>query len=144
MGRSGPRTRTADPGIPRRHYAGQGMSEPDSPPPQAAAGLAERILGSLTGLTSFVRRRLGPDLAGRESASDIVPSTSRQLLRGGAQFEDQGDASFQRWIQGAAEHKLQNRARYWRAQRREGSARPIGGGGGGADGEDPAAEPAAP
>lgn len=87
--------------------------------------LAERILGSLPGLTRFVRRRMGPELASRESASDIVQSTCRELLRGASGFEDRGDASFERWIQAAAEHKLQNRARHWRAQRREGRARSI-------------------
>lgn len=87
--------------------------------------LAERIIASLPGLTRFVRRRMGAELAARESASDIVQSTCRELLRGAATFEDRGDASFQRWLQGAAEHKLQNRARHWRAQRRQGDARSL-------------------
>lgn len=81
--------------------------------------LSERIIAGLPGLTRFVRRRMGPELTARESASDIVQSTCRELLRGAAAFEDRGDASFQCWIQGAAEHKLQNRARHWRAQRRQ-------------------------
>jgi RNA polymerase sigma factor (sigma-70 family) len=91
--------------------------------------LAERIIASLPGLTRFVRRRMGPELAARESASDIVQSTCRELLRGAATFEDRGDASFQRWLQGAAEHKLQNRARHWRAERRQGDARSLDAGG---------------
>ena len=86
-----------------------------------AGSLRARILQTLPVLTRFVRRRMGPDLAARESASDIVQSTCRELLRSASNFEDRGEASFQRWAQGAAEHKLQNRARHWRAQRREGS-----------------------
>lgn len=109
------------------------MTAPDDPPgpprdrePSARrASLAERILGSLPGLTRFVRRRMGADLAARESASDIVQSTCRELLRAGSSFEDRGEASFQRWLQSAAEHKLQNRARHWNAQRRQGGARSL-------------------
>lgn len=106
------------------------------------SALAERILGSLPGLTRFVRRRMGPELVARESASDIVQSTCRELLRGASKFEDQGDASFERWLRSAAEHKLQNRARHWRAQRRQGEARPLGRLGDADDGE--RLEPEAP
>ncbi len=80
--------------------------------------LGERILASLPGLTRFVRKRMGPELAARESASDIVQSTCRELLRGASGYEERGEASFQSWIRSAAEHKLQNRARHWRAARR--------------------------
>jgi RNA polymerase sigma factor (sigma-70 family) len=89
------------------------------------SSLAERILGSLPGLTHFVRRRMGADLAARESASDIVQSTCRELLRSASTFEDRGEASFRRWVQTAAEHKLKNRARHWRAARREGGSRTV-------------------
>lgn len=82
--------------------------------------LAERILGSLPGLTRFVRRRMGPALAARESASDIVQSTCRELLRSASGFEYRDEPSFQRWVRAAAEHKLRNRARHWRADRRAG------------------------
>jgi RNA polymerase sigma factor (sigma-70 family) len=122
------------------------MEDPDELSRHARPTLAERILGSLPGLTRFVRRRMGPELAARESASDIVQSTCRELLSAAASFEDRGEASFQRWVQAAAEHKLQNRARHWRAQRRAGDHRPIAGGerGGAASDDDPGLEPAAP
>lgn len=57
----------------------------------ARPSLAERILGSLPGLTRFVRRRMGPDLAARESASDIVQSTCRELLSAAPNFEERGE-----------------------------------------------------
>jgi len=117
------------------------MADPDDPSRPARPSLAERILGSLPGLTHFVRRRMGPDLAARESASDIVQSTCRELLRAASRFEDRGEASFQRWVQAAAEHKLQNRARHWRAQRRAADPGPIHAGQAGAGDE---FEPAAP
>lgn len=89
--------------------------------------LAARILQSLPAMTRFVRRRMGPELASRESASDIVQSTYRELLKGASRYEDRGDAGFQRWMQGAAENKLRNRARHWRAQRRQDGARALDG-----------------
>lgn len=104
------------------------MKDPDDASRAARPSLAERILGSLPGLTRFVRRRMGPELLSRESASDIVQSTCRELLRGASNFEDRGDASFLRWVQSAAEHKLQNRARHWRTQRRQGGERSMDGG----------------
>jgi len=106
------------------------MSDPGELP---KATLGERILASLPGLTRFVRRRMGAELASRESASDIVQSTCRELLRGASGYEERGEASFQNWIRSAAEHKLQNRARHWRSARRaggeeldtEGAAEPV-------------------
>jgi len=122
------------------------MEETDEVRRAPRSSLAERILGSLPGLTRFVRRRMGADLSARESASDIVQSTCRELLRSASTFEDRGEASFQRWVQSAAEHKLQNRARHWRAQRREGERRALQVGASGADdGElETSVEPPAP
>jgi len=93
---------------------------PQHPEDSGPRKLPERILASLPGLTRFVRQHMSHELSARESASDIVQSTCRELLRGASGYEDRGDASFERWIQAAAEHKLQNRARHWRAQRRQG------------------------
>jgi RNA polymerase sigma factor (sigma-70 family) len=125
------------------------MGDSDEPKSASRAPLAERLLGSLPALTRFVRRRMGADLAARESASDIVQSTCRELLRGASTFEDRGEASFQRWVQSAAEHKLQNRARHWRAQRREGNGRTqradtMGAGGDDGDSRERAVDPEAP
>ena len=107
----------------------------DPGPPRPTLG--ERILASLPGLTRFVRRRMGPELAARESASDIVQSTCRELLRGASGYQDRGEASFQQWIRSAAEHKLANRARHWRAARRAD-------GEGAAEADGPQPEPASP
>jgi RNA polymerase sigma factor (sigma-70 family) len=96
------------------------MSAPGQPDVDPRASLGERIIRSLPGLTRFVRRSMGPELASRESATDIVQSTCRELLRGASGFEDRGEAGFQSWIRSAAVHKLQNRARHWNAARRAG------------------------
>jgi RNA polymerase sigma-70 factor (ECF subfamily) len=87
------------------------MEEPGPEPPRT---LAERIAGGLPDLVRYVRRRMGPELRDKESASDIVQSTARELLRSG-RFEFRGEPSFQRWLRVAAENKLKNRARYWRS-----------------------------
>ena len=87
-------------------------------PIEPAADLAERIARGLPELARFVRRRLGPELRSKESASDIVQSTARELL-GSGRFEDLGEEGFQRWLRVAAEHKIRNRARYWRSAGRE-------------------------
>jgi len=96
--------------------------EPHSPRP-----LAERIVASLPGLASYVRERMGPDLAAKESVSDIVQSTCRELLRGAGGFEDRGEGAFQRWLRQAAEHKIRNRVRHWRAARRDHATEPLDG-----------------
>ncbi len=101
------------------------MSPPGDHGGPAQASLGERILANLPGLTRFVRRRMGPELASRESASDIVQSTCRELLRGASGYEERGEASFQHWIRSAAEHKLANRARHWRAARRADGAEAL-------------------
>src|SRR5258707_1931882 len=101
------------------------MSAPRDSGETPRAPLGERILGSLPGLTRFVRRRMGPELAARESASDIVQSTCRELLRGASGYEERGEASFQSWIRSAAEHKLANRARHWHAARRPAGEPPL-------------------
>lgn len=79
--------------------------------------LIERILARLPDLSRFVGRRLGPELRQRESASDIVQSTVRELLASG-RFEDRGEDSLRAWLEAAAEHKIQNRARRWRTAAR--------------------------
>ena len=76
--------------------------------------VAERVSRHLPEITRWVEGRMGQDLRRRESVSDIVQSTVRELLRTG-RYEDRGEAAFRRWLRVAAEHKIQNRARHWRS-----------------------------
>jgi RNA polymerase sigma-70 factor (ECF subfamily) len=80
--------------------------------------IRDRILASLPDLRRFVSRRMGPALRARESASDIVQSTCGDLLRNADAFEERGGQSFDAWLRAAAENKLRNRARHWKAERR--------------------------
>jgi RNA polymerase sigma factor (sigma-70 family) len=105
-------------------------------PPQP---FAQRLVASLPGLTHYVRGRLGPDLASKESVSDIVQSTCGEILRRPTDFLDLGEAGFRAWVCRAAERKIQSRSRYWHAQRRDGTLEPLEGGP-----PDEPREPAAP
>ena len=100
--------------------------------------LPERILASLPGLTRFVRQHMSHELSARESASDIVQSTIRSLLKHDRAFDDRGEAGFQAWLRTAARNKLVDRTRHWDAERRRGTPQALG-----TDAPD-AFEPAAP
>ena len=73
-------------------------------------------------LAGFVRRKAG-DLTAKESSSDLVQSVCREVLEGLAagKFDYRGEEAFRSWLYDAALYKIQNRRRYWRAQRREGA-----------------------
>ena len=73
-------------------------------------------------LQGYVRRHAGDALSMKESASDLAQSVCREVLEGAARgaFEYRGEAQFRAWLYQAALHKIQMKARYWHAQRREG------------------------
>lgn len=79
--------------------------------------LAARIARLMPDLERHVSRRMGPELRVKESVSDIVQSTARELLHAG-RYEDRGEESLRRWLKVAAEHKIRNKLRYWRASGR--------------------------
>ena len=95
---------------------------PTRPEPQP---FAQRLVASLPGLEHYVRERLGPELASKESVSDIVQSTCGEILRRPAAFLDLGEAGFRAWVCRAAERKILSRSRYWHAQRRDGTLEPL-------------------
>lgn len=71
------------------------------------------------GLRAFVRARMSRELRARESGSDLVQSTMRQLLQGLDGFEYRGEAAFRSWLYTAVLHNLQKRERDLRAQKRD-------------------------
>jgi RNA polymerase sigma-70 factor (ECF subfamily) len=71
------------------------------------------------GLHGFVRLRMGAVLAARESTSDIVQSTCREVLAHAERFRHDGEAGFKRWLYRTALRKIANRDEYYRAQKRE-------------------------
>jgi len=85
----------------------------------------ERVLQEqLPALRAYVRARLGPALAARESASDVVQSVCRELLVERGNVEYRGDAAFRGWLFTAALHKIWQRGRYWSAGKRDAGEEP--------------------
>lgn len=86
--------------------------------PAALHALLERYLPDLDG---YVRRHTGAQLAQKESRSDLVQSVCREVLEdlAGGGFEWRGEAPFRQWLYQAALNKIQGKARYHGAQRRD-------------------------
>ncbi len=86
--------------------------------PGAVPSLLERYLDDLQ---TYINRHTGPALQGKETPADLVQSVCREVLEGvqrGA-FEYRGEAQFRQWLYQAALHKIQMKARYHDAQKRE-------------------------
>jgi len=75
-------------------------------------------------IEAYVARRGGPLVRAHESSADVAQSVCREALerlRSG-RFRFQGEAQFRQWLYRAALLKLMARARYWKAERRDGAA----------------------
>jgi len=86
--------------------------------PGAVPSLLERYLDDLR---VYVDRHAGASLQGKETPADLVQSVCREVLEGvqrGA-FEYRGEARFRQWLYQAALHKIQAKARFHGAQKRE-------------------------
>jgi RNA polymerase sigma factor (sigma-70 family) len=99
--------------------------EPPKPlPPPDVAQLVATFEQHLPSLSAFVRRRLGPRLAGRESSADILQSVLGDVLaRSQPVGADPGAASrnetqLRAFLFKALEHKIREKERYHLAQRR--------------------------
>lgn len=79
----------------------------------------ELLARNLPALQVFVRLRAGPLLRQRESCSDLVQSTCRELVEGLDRLEWRGEAPFRAWLFTAALNKIRERHRYHRAERRD-------------------------
>ncbi len=82
------------------------------------ASLPEQLQAQLPALRAYVRLRASPDLRAHESCSDVVQSVCVEMLGEAARLELRGPAALRRWLFRAAERKLVDRVRYWRAQKR--------------------------
>lgn len=83
---------------------------------QALEALLVRHLPSLQG---WLRLRMGPALRSRETAEDLVQSVAREVLGELSAFEWRGEAAFRHWLYTRAQHKLQDRVKFVRAQKRD-------------------------
>ena len=81
--------------------------------------LHREVTGHLAELHSFVDLNLGPLLRRRESVSDIVQSTLRQVLSSPEPFNYEGPARLRAYLCAAALNKIFEKRRYHTAQRRD-------------------------
>lgn len=92
----------------------------------------------LPGLQQFLAREAGALVRAKESVSDLAQSVCREVLERlrDERFEYHGEAQFVRWLQQAAVHKLQNRHRFYRAEKRDAGREiaPVAGDGSGTGG----------
>ena len=81
-------------------------------------GPAEAIGGEIDAfrdyLTQLARREIGPDLAAKVSASDIVQETFLAAGRDIAQFRGVGAAELRGWLKGILKHLINNTRRRYR------------------------------
>lgn len=70
------------------------------------------------GLAAFVRHRAGPLVRANENPSDLVQSVCREVLEDLSGFRYEGEAAFKQWLYKRALHKIVDRDRYYRAEKR--------------------------
>jgi RNA polymerase sigma-70 factor (ECF subfamily) len=77
------------------------------------------LLQHLPALQAFVRLRMGEHLKARESCSDLVQSVCREVLQDLPTFEYRDEAGFRQWLYTRALNKIFNRARFYKAEKRD-------------------------
>ncbi len=82
---------------------------------EAVERLIERHLPELR---AFVRLRAGEALRQRESASDLVQSTCREVLSHLDRFQFPDESAFRRWLFVTAQRKIADRIDHYTAQKR--------------------------
>ncbi len=88
----------------------QGGGRPDWGPAEAIGGVIDAFRDDLTQLA---RREIGPDLAAKVSASDIVQETFLAAGRDISQFRGASPAELRGWLKGILKHLIINvRRRY--------------------------------
>jgi RNA polymerase sigma-70 factor (ECF subfamily) len=78
--------------------------------------LLQRLLPRLR---AFIRLRMGAELRLKESTSDLVQSSCREVLQNMDRYQYQGESQFRHWLFATALRKVHNRVAYYRAERRD-------------------------
>lgn len=78
--------------------------------------LLERYLPELR---AYVRLRAGPTVRARESVSDLVQSTCREVLANVDRFRWGGEVGFRRWLYASALRRIVDKHEFHRAQKRD-------------------------
>ena len=91
------------------------------------AAVDELLAAHLPALRAYLRIHLPAELRQRESCSDLVNSVAREVLQAQDGFDYRGPEAFRGWLYSWARHKIQDRLRYWHADKRAiGRERQIG------------------
>jgi RNA polymerase sigma factor (sigma-70 family) len=81
-------------------------------------GLEDRLPALLPALRAYIRLNVPADVRARESCSDLVQSVCRELIQQRRAFDYRGPEAFRAWLFQWALHKIQDRAKYHRAEMR--------------------------
>ncbi|MHC4549429.1 MAG: sigma-70 family RNA polymerase sigma factor [Planctomycetota bacterium] len=84
--------------------------------PEAFAALVQRLRGRLD---MWISLRMGPLLRARLTEDDVLQETLLHAHRSLADFQDQGQGSFRRWLFSVAENRLRDLHKYHAAQKRD-------------------------
>lgn len=106
------------------------MDQPDDHTSENSSELAQRAAAGdraavdalierhLPELRAFVRLRAGDALRRRESTTDLVQSTCREVLTHLERFQFPDESAFRRWLFVTAQRKIADRADHYAAQKR--------------------------
>ncbi|MBK8974745.1 MAG: sigma-70 family RNA polymerase sigma factor [Planctomycetes bacterium] len=83
------------------------------------SAVEELLARNLPRLRAYVRARAGRHLLARESHGDLVQTVCREALQDLDRFEFHDEVRFRHWLCQVAWHKLAERARRLRAERRD-------------------------
>ncbi|MCA8965545.1 MAG: sigma-70 family RNA polymerase sigma factor [Planctomycetes bacterium] len=84
-----------------------------------SAALDELLAANVPAVRAYVRQHMPPMLRAHESCSDIVSSVCREVLHAQDGFEYRGPEAFRGWLHEFARHKMQDRIRRWRTEKRD-------------------------
>ena len=82
------------------------------------AALEALVKKHLPMLRAYVRLNVPGDVRARESCSDLVQSVCREVIQKRDEFDYRGPEAFRAWLFRWALHKIKDRAKYYRAEKR--------------------------
>lgn len=80
--------------------------------------LYQQLSRHLPSLYAFVQRRTGRLVRAKETESDLVQSTCKEILQHLDRFQGGGEVGFRQWLYLTAERKIIDRGRFYRAGKR--------------------------
>jgi RNA polymerase sigma-70 factor (ECF subfamily) len=87
--------------------------------PSDREALEQLLVRHLPQLQGWLRLRMGAVLRSRETPEDLVQSVARDALGELSGFEWRGEAAFKHWLYTRAQHKLQDRVKFFAAAKRD-------------------------